>query len=521
MKNNLLIDRVFGVEKDSGERSSATLPELLEGIASGTIHTLTGISRHQLEPFHSFLCYLSGAVLVRAGVEDVHQSVNFWAEQLRQLSGNNRDYDSAWKIIVEDPGQPAFMQPPIPEHDGIAAFKVLAHSPDKLGVLQTAKNHDVKMQRMSALNEEAWVYALITLQTTSGFLGKGNYGICRMNGGFASRPFVHVVEDDTLKGRWREDTQRIMALVRNNDSEHYLLRPKRPYSLDGCCLLWTLPWNGSSSLGLDDLHPFFIEVCRRVRLTELSSGVVALGKPTNSPRITVSKDVKGNVGDPWIPIKRRDEAALTLSERGWTVELLRDLIVTHKEREPCALQKPLHSSSAAWFRAAVLVRGQGTTDGFHFARIRIPPQVHQLLLNSEAERERLAELSDIALEWAKNMRWKALRPALFALLEGGPDHYPDQRGREFGAWVDQWLSGYDQYWSDRYFPWLWEAVDRTPEVAKARWYEEILSAARQVLNRAVKESPQRSGRRYRRVVRAESIFSVGVYKNFPEEVVYG
>jgi CRISPR system Cascade subunit CasA len=51
---------------------------------------------------------------------------------------------------------------------------------------------------MTVATPEHWFYALLTLQTMQGFLGAGNYGISRMNGGFASRPSVGLAPSD----RW-------------------------------------------------------------------------------------------------------------------------------------------------------------------------------------------------------------------------------------------------------------------------------------------------------------------------------
>jgi CRISPR system Cascade subunit CasA len=55
-------------------------------------------------------------------------------------------------------------------------------------MLVTAKNHDVKAARLTEAGIDDWLFALVTLQTMEGIGGRNNYGVSRMNGGFANRP---------------------------------------------------------------------------------------------------------------------------------------------------------------------------------------------------------------------------------------------------------------------------------------------------------------------------------------------
>ena len=57
-----------------------------------------------------------------------------------------------------------------------------------------------------------WLFALVSLQTQEGFLGAGNYGISRMNGGFACRPGVGIAPVGHWGERWRRDC----AVLRNS-----------------------------------------------------------------------------------------------------------------------------------------------------------------------------------------------------------------------------------------------------------------------------------------------------------------
>ena len=510
MNANLLDDRILGAELAGGTRAQLSLPELLTAMGEGAVQHLTGTQRHQGDPVHMFLVSLAAIALDRAGESSPAQSEHFWRQTLTELAGSAGE--NAWKLVVEDPTVPAFMQPPVPEADDFAAYKPKATTPDDLDVLQTAKNHDLKSARMSADNLEAWVYALVSLQTMGGFLGQGNYGVARMNGGFASRACVQSMSSEQPAARWIQDVGRMLAL------KPTMLPPHRPYRADGHALLWLVPWDGSGGIPLDALHPFFIEVCRLVRLNKTGDMIGALGRPAKATRVTAPKEIKGNLGDPWTPLRREDNAALTVSGRGLTTELLRDLIISQQLYQPAPLQALDPSSGPAWFHASVLVRGQGTTDGYHEARIRIEPKAKRLLLQGGPAREQLSELSEWALTRARDVRSKVLRPALFALLEGGPEGWPDTHRRELGTWIDTWLGRYDAGWGTRYFPWLWESVSETDAHARSRWLAELKEHAGAVLESALRAAPQRTGRRYRGKVRASGLFHGAFNKHFSQEM---
>lgn len=510
MNANLLTDEVFGAELTDGDRRRLSLPALLAGLAAGSVTTLTGPQHHQRDAAHMFLCYLAAAVLDQAGRDTPQGDEAFWRDGLRQITA--RDDDHAWTLVVDDFTAPAFMQPPIPDQKSAASFKFRAHTPDELDVLQTAKNHDLKRARATSASAEAWALTLLSAQTASGFLGRGNYGVSRMNGGFGCRVCVATMTELGASPRWRQDVQRLLSGIDR------LLRPARPYRRDGVCLLWLPPWDGKTGLGMSELHPFFIEICRRYRLTNTADGIVAVASPADAARIIVPDEVRGDMGDAWTPIRRADRAALTVSGQGFTPERLRDLVLTHQDYEPAPMQALAGEGTSAWFHASVLVRGQGTTDGYHEARIYIPAKAKRLLLAGGAERDRLATISEWALDRARDVRARALRPALFALLEGGPDGWPDTKRREMTAWVDTWTHRYDAFWSEGYFPWLWSAVDAADSAARTQWLRRLTERAQAVIDTALDAAPRRSGRRYRARVRARGLFDNAIHRHFAEEL---
>ena len=76
-----------------------------------------------------------------------------------------------------------------------------------------------------------------------------------------------------------------------------------PMSDTGIALLWTVPWDGTKAepLLLTEMEPFYIEICRRIRMrwsaNELSA--VRAKSEVGGKRLV---DVKGLTGDPWAPI---------------------------------------------------------------------------------------------------------------------------------------------------------------------------------------------------------------------------
>ncbi|HCB12601.1 MAG TPA: type I-E CRISPR-associated protein Cse1/CasA [Gammaproteobacteria bacterium] len=508
---NLLTEPVFRVQTATGPQAMS-LPGLLAALGADTVESLPGLQRHQEDAFHIFLCYLAGAVLARAGVQDPVQSEAFWRTGLRQLAG--RDDDCAWALVVEEVTQPAFMQAPLVNKADWAAFKPKADTPDALDVLQTAKNHDVKSQRVHEDHPECWVYALISLQTMTGLMGRGNYGIARMNSGTGSRVCVGLRYDEALGGRWRRETRKLL------DYRAELLVNPWPYRSDGLVLLWLPSWDLQTALPLTKLDPFFIEIARAVRLTVNNGWIQALGVGTAGNRIA-AKEQKGIVGDPWTPLvdDGKEKKAWTVMAPFFSPQRLRNLIFEKEGFAAAAMQQPDpdRTAQACWVQAAVLSPGgMGKTDGFHEATVRIPARAAARLFGGDAARERLAELSGLGLNDAAAMQNKVLKPALYAWLEAGPEQI-DWDKREVSAWVEQTVRSFAAIWHTVFFDWLWNSVDQADaDAVRCFWLQTLERHARQTLAGAIARFPARTGRYYRSRVRANGVFSGCLFKIFPE-----
>ncbi len=484
-----------------------SLPGLLAALGADRVESLPGLQRHQEDAFHIFLCYLAAAALVRQGRTDPAQPESFWQAGLLALAGGE---DDAWRLLVEDPTQPAFFQPPSPNPDAFSRFRLKARTPDGLEVLNTAKNHDLKSERADSSSPEQWVYALVTLQTTAGFFGQGNYGISRMNGGFGSRPCVALRHACTPGGLFLEETRKLL------DAYAGLLAGSWGYRAEGLVLTWLPPWDGVSGLAPAALHPFFIEVCRKVRLAVRDGRLAALSQATRGPRV-LAKELHGVMGDPWIPVTVREEpTALTVAATGLTPRLLRDLLFEEGySLQP--MQRPAAARSAQEYRmyASVLVRGQGTTEGFHQASVPVPGRVVSRLFGGGPGRTRLAALSRAGLEAAAQVQSRVIRPALYALLEAGPDKL-DFDKKQLTAWVQEAVRAYGAAWAEAFFPWLWNASEEVEDsAALAHWQGTIRDLAFRVLQEAERRLPARGARRFRGRVRAQDVFFFTFHKLFP------
>ena len=168
-----------------GEYEVWTLPQVFAALASqAEVTSFEHLQFHQEQAWAAFLAQIA-EMATRPHDHQLPQDAATWRRYLLDLSQGSEE---AWCLVVEDLAKPAFMQPPVPESK-LVKWKDFA-SPDQLDLLVTAKNFDIKQERVSRPELDHWIYPLINLQTHEGFGGKGNYGIARMNSGLGSRPRV-------------------------------------------------------------------------------------------------------------------------------------------------------------------------------------------------------------------------------------------------------------------------------------------------------------------------------------------
>ena len=430
--------------------------------------------------------------------------------------------DEPWTLVVHDLSKPAFLQPPLPEGDW-RALKDVEVTPDALDMLVTSKNHDLKAARLKIATPEHWLFALITLQTWEGFLGRGNYGISRMNGGFASRPFIGAAP--AIGGWGAHVTRDILRLVDNRTEiiEGDTLHPTK----DGRRLLWLEPWDGREAYDPCQLDSYYVEVCRRIRLRSKGDHIVAHRGSSSTARINQpkgkhqGKDFTLPTGDPWTPVEKDSGKPLTLDGSGFHYRRVVNLLDAERFN-PAPLQLLFDSDEkgGAQIVFAAVVRGQGETQGYHERRIQIPERLKPVLMRKtgSVDMARVARdrVSDVATTVSK-----ALRPALFALYQAAPEKL-DFKDPKAKSKVEIFIAQFERAVDEDFFQHLFEEVAEPigSEAAKAcrkRWIENFIRpCARDALAAAEAGSPLSGVRRYRARAAAEGLLDGAIVNAFPD-----
>jgi CRISPR system Cascade subunit CasA len=498
---NILTAPIFGVRTASGTIHRWSLAEVLAGLQRGVDLEFTGLQAHQMHAWHAFLCQIGASALLQTGhIATDELDADGWESAVLTLT----DGDVApWCLLVQDLSQPAFMQPPVPEGT-LDGFKNSSEQPDLLDLLVTAKNHDIKRRRARKPRPEHWAYTLISLQTTDGFAGRNNYGVARMNGGYGSRAYVSVAQKDEWAVRFQRD---IAVLLEQRPAlAAQLGSPDRGSQL----LLWVPPWNGSTSIELSECDPFFVEICRRVRLEcadENAEHIVARFTGTQVPRIAAN-DCKGDVGDPWIPIRIEDGAALTAKNLSYSV--LQMVLFGADYRPSSASMIRDEDGRTPVIVARVLARGKGGTEGYH-ERILPCSTRARALLGSREGRSTLGSLARLRIEQVAIAKKRMLKPAIATLLQGAPNsiNFDDER-------ADRIVQVMESRVDHVFFDSLFSDIERTANEAKRSWEKRLYEFAIGILESAIDGMPIPQARRYRAISAAERVLHGAARRCFPD-----
>lgn len=383
---NLLTDQVLSVR--NGKRFS--LAEALAAMARGEINGFPALRPHQRPAWHMFLVQLAVLALWKSDQHKPPTDSNEWLAALRHLTPNHED-DAPWLLVVGDERKPAFLQPPVPTQP--LKWKQVP-TPDALDMLITARNHDLKQQIAAKASAEDWIFALVSLQTAEGYGGAGNQGIARMNGGHSSRPMLGLApaasaSDTSIdpSAWWARDVAALLA-ARGTGSAGTLGKPGGP------ALLWCLEWPEREELIPADLDPWFIEVCRRVRLTESGDSFAARRSSSAAPRIA-AKVNKGNLGDPWAPVDRTGKS-LTLGVRGeFDYARLTDLLFSGEWEVPRLARASANDGGDMLIVAEAFSRGNNKTEGFKSRVVPAPGRAVRRLESPSAARLARAQVEEI------------------------------------------------------------------------------------------------------------------------------
>jgi len=337
----------------------------------------------------------------------------------------------------------------------------------------------------------------VALQTMQGYSGNRMFGTARMNGGYGNRPCVAYAPSLSRPSRFQRDVAACLD-ARDGVVSLYGFDPEA-----GDALLWTLPWEGESAVGMERLDPWFIDCCRRVRLTWRERVIEAYRKGTDCARVA-AKGLHGMTGDPWTPVNRIEPKALTPSKAGFGYDLTQELLFGGTYGAAAAGSILSADGESPWFVAWAMVRGGKTTEGIHERRLRVPPPV-RALLRSTGGRDRLRDRAKRWVNSAKVAKLHVLGPAI-RILVGAGDGMKAVRGR--------FLSAMDAAIDRVFFERLWATTER--DDADAVWARDLVGLARAELEAAIRTVPTPAAARYRVIARAENLLEGCARKRFPE-----
>lgn len=482
-----------------GALHTTSLPELLAAMAADQVRDFPALRAHQRHPWHAFLVQLGALALHRARQEAPWQEAGQWRAALLALTPD--DADGAPWCLVAPADRPALLQPPVP-NEVPAKWSNLLTTPDAMDMLVTSKNHDLKAARMCQAQPEDWLFALLSLQTQEGFLGAGNYGISRMNGGFANRPGVGVAQVGAWGQRWRSDVHVLLTQRERIAGDHSFAYE------DGHALLWLLPWSGAESLALSSLDPFYIEICRRVRLVAPHGKIQAHAAGSKTTRVA-AKDSNGVTGDAWTPVEKAKAKALTVSAAGFDYKLMTELLAGERFAHGAAWRLNGWASDARLeVLARAAVRGQGKTEGFHERRVPVSPKLRRLLMDN-AQRPLVAALAQKHIQAIGDMR-KLLWSALAVLFANGESVNGNDA---ISARASRFAQPFEVQEDSRFFTDLTqhaEAEGEQQDVVYVQWLLGLAQRAEALLLQSFDAGPRSGMQRYKARASALARFHGGL-----------
>jgi CRISPR system Cascade subunit CasA len=477
-----------------GAAVQASLPQLFVAMAADVVRDFPALRPHQRHPWHAFLVQLAAIALHHAGQSEPWATVEEWRAALLALTPNDPD-GAAW-CLVSPPDRPALLQAPV-LGGRVDDWKVV-QTPDRLDMLVTSKNHDLKVGRMDRCSADDWLFALVSLQTQEGWGGSTNYGISRMYSNYGSRSSVTASPAGHLGGRWKRDV-RVLAESKAKTAEDRGLK-----EAGGLALLWLVAWDGSIStqLAFSTLDAHYIEICRRIRFLDAGSHIQCVRDGSSAGRVNGGA-LKGVTGDPWAPIDREKGAVLTISHKGFDYELLSDIFFGSKFESPPTLTLTAQDASSSPFLLAQgVTRGQSKTEGYHERRVPISPKVRTLLMAQQKTslaqnaKERIAGIAAMG---------QLLKAALVTLFSNGTQgKKPSDSAKEKAS---RFLNPFEQTEDARFFIDLNDEVEAAdPAAQRLAWMLGLVDRADAILRAAFTAGPRSGIQRYRAQAAALSRF---------------
>lgn len=381
---DLLQDPMFTWRRRGSSLRRGSLPELLHGLSTGDVIDFCRARPHQWHILGMFLAQLAFHAVAVSGREPPSAErwnlstwpVEFWREILLEMSGGRRE---PWCLVVPDLELPAFLQTPRPFANlkGKPRPKV---TPDEIDTPFTSSNVVPKPLAVAPDDEEAWMLALLALQTSTYYAAQF-YSCARVGNSFATRGRVGLYPALDSAAMFRRD-----LVVMHHE---VAIEQARVAGLgdDGVRLAWLEPMEETPA-PLSRFAPHFIEAARRVRLLHAERGIVA--KTLRGPRAI--EECNGVVGDPWIPVKNREGSPVAFDvsyDHGLTYRAISPLLVGNEVKPPPAQTVPLQTDGgeALWLVFG-LAGTKGKTRGPFERVIKIPADLQALDAPQMARLER-------------------------------------------------------------------------------------------------------------------------------------
>ena len=516
---NILTEPV--IRMDTGSGIPASLPEVYAALMADQVNAFPALRPHQRHAWHAFLVQLGAIAMHRAGVAGPPSDAAEWARLIRGLTPDWPD-DEPWQLVVDDVTVPAFMQPPARSAAKLAEYKKTVATPDELDMLVTSKNHDLKSAVAADTRPDDWLFALVNLQTAEGYGGSSNHGISRMASGFGNRSAFSITPSIRPGGHFRRDTT---ALLEHRQA----ILNDYPVIDSGIGITWVLPWEGTvaETLHIDKMEPFYVEICRRIRLWS-TAGELSASRATSGDRRIY--DTKGITGDPWMPVRAVENAAggsphfLTHRGKLGYEQLVEGLFSPEWDR-PYLLnvaRGDLDQGTPIHLVARGIVRNQGKpkldTWGYHERVIPLKPKTMQVFSRGGGPKD----LEDIARERIADVGKVRgiLRRAVATFAARGKSSNADIR-TEHWALADSWAKQLDEVVDTRFFDDLQAemAVDEPAERERIRYRwlynkkDGVINQAARILKYAEDSLPCPAIHRYQARVQADSVFCGSLKRN--------
>lgn len=490
---NLLQDSFIRVGLTDGRAVRLSLPEVFEALGADRVLEFTALRAHQRAGWHMLLAQLGALATHRSGTRPVTTAE--WGAALRALAPAD-----AWDLIGEEDDRPAFLQPPVS-----GPYIDPNRSASALDMLVTSKNHRVKSGGAVNAEPDVWLLALVTQQTMGGRSGPKNEGISRMNSGAGSRPFVGLSPAGGLGAHVMRDIE-VMIGARAHLLERTCLRD------GGHELLWLLPWDGTVQLSLEELAPWYVDVCRRVRLRRDARGIFWERQGADKPRVNM-EGRNGITGDHWAPINLKEGKLLTADTRGMSARVVCDLLLpkggVRLFQLPDAMRfLPGDRDMRVLMR--VMVGGQGKTGGYHEREIPFRTRTLSLLQTKQGE----GQVARVAMEHLQEISelGEAISKGVAAFLTRGDAEKMRSQEKKFLERVRKAAGPVISRFEAEADPLFFERVqDRIEDpAAELGQIRDLIGLARQTLLGAIRIKPVPASARLRTEFFSERAFNGAV-----------